>query len=139
MDKDEILSVVAPDEKKCECAKCAYGLFGGWDNWKCPKFPQGKPNGILYGGDKCPEADPIGEEENDMDESDKIRALLKAYGARDSEIENFMRDLRGEAKTEKSKAEVYRSLKEKGGSDLIIKLASMPKEEREKAIADYLK
>lgn len=138
MDKDEILNVLAPDERKCECAKCAYGLFGGWDNWKCPKFPKGKPNGILYGGDKCPEADIIGEED-EMDESDKIRALLKAYGARDSEIENFMRDLRGEAKTEKSKAEVYKAIKEKGGSDLIIKLASMTKEEREKAIADYLK
>ena len=78
-------------------------------------------------------------DEKDMDTEEKIKSLLKAYGAKDAEIANFMKDLRGEAKTEKSKADVYKAIKEKGGSELIIKLASMPKEEREKAIADYLK
>ena len=146
MREDEILSVESPQKDKCECAKCLYGLFGGWDNWKCAKFPNGKPNGVLYNGDKCPEfvSAEADEEENDMDADEKIRKLLKAYGASDTEIENFMNDLNDETeekpekKEEKAKTDVYKSLREKGGSDLIIKLGSMSKEEREKAIKDYL-
>ena len=67
----------------------------------------------------------------------RLRNLLKTYGAKDDSIEDFVRDLYKKAPS--TKADVYKAIKEKGGSDLIIKLASMPKEEREKAIADYLK
>lgn len=145
MNKDEELAVLSPVKDKCPCVKCALSMFGGWNDWRCAKFPNGKPDGILYDGDKCPEIVPINGEGEDMDIDEKIRKLLKAYGASESEIENFMTDLRAEDedKTEKeeerSKSELYKSLREKGGSDLIIKLASMPKEEREKAIAEYLK
>jgi len=50
---DEVFIKVA-DKSKCKCARCIYGLFGGWANWKCLKYKDGKPNEVLYENKDCP-------------------------------------------------------------------------------------
>lgn len=69
----------------------------------------------------------------------RIHDLLISFGASEESAEEFIEDLMKKKPKGTTKSELYKSLREKGGSDLIIKLASMPKEEREKAIAEYLK
>lgn len=85
-------------------------------------------------------------EDADM-EAEKIRNLLKRYGARDEEIENFMTDLY-EAKDEtKDEEEDFNYLDgdtmtklkaTKEGQDLIINAPKMAKDELKKAIKEYL-
>lgn len=89
-----------------------------------------------------------GEDSEDADmEAEKIRNLLKRYGAKDEEIENFMTDLY-EAKDEtKDDEEDFNYLDgdtmaklkaTKEGQDLIINAPKMAKDELKKAIKDYL-
>ena len=47
------------DKKKCPCTKCLYGQFGGFDNWKCIKYSEGKPREILYENKSCPKFKPF--------------------------------------------------------------------------------
>ena len=86
-------------------------------------------------------------EDNDM-EANKIRNLLKRYGADDKEIENFMTDLY-EAKDENEDAEeddfnyldsdTMSKLKlTEEGKDLIMNAPKMAKDELKKAIKEYL-
>ena len=86
-------------------------------------------------------------EGNDMEEN-KIRSLLKRYGAEDSEIENFMRDL-AEVKddAEEDEEDDFNYLDEETmtklkateeGKDLIMNAPKMAKDELKKAIMDYL-
>lgn len=85
-------------------------------------------------------------EGNDMEEN-KIRNLLKRYGAKDEEIENFMTDLyetKDEMKDEEEDfnyldGDTMSKLKAtKEGQDLIINAPKMAKDELKKAIKDYL-
>lgn len=72
----------------------------------------------------------------------RIRDLLISYGASEEASEQFIEDLlknKTQKEKERTKADIYKALREKGGSDLIIQLAGMSKAEREKAIKDYLK
>lgn len=53
--KNETLLVNVANKDKCPCVKCKWGkLFGGWDNWFCVKYVEGKPNDILYKNKECP-------------------------------------------------------------------------------------
>lgn len=79
-------------------------------------------------------------------EEQKIRELLKRYGAEDEEIENFMQDL-GEKKEDLEEDEeeyllnedTISKLKEtQKGQDLIINAPKMAKEDLKKAIKEYL-
>lgn len=69
-------------------------------------------------------------------EGDKIRKLLKEYGAPENEIENFMNDLNDDFNyldyIDKLK------LTEKG-KDIIAKAPELKKDELKKLILDYLK
>ena len=87
-------------------------------------------------------------EDNDMEEN-KIRNLLKRYGASDIEIENFMTDLyetKDEIKDDMEDddfnyldGDTMAKLKAtKEGQDLIIKAPKMAKDELKKAIMEYL-
>ena len=90
-----------------------------------------------------------GEESEDSQmEENKIRKLLKQYGAEDSEIENFMRDL-AEVKddAEDDEEDDFNYLDEETmtklkateeGKDLIMNAPKMAKDELKKAIMDYL-
>lgn len=83
----------------------------------------------------------IGRLQKDFD-TKKIKDLLLSYGASEEAADQFIEDLfKGKSKEEKkqTKAEIYKAMREKGGSDLIIKLATMNAEDREKAIQEYLK
>ena len=93
------------------------------------------------------EEKPNENEDNDM-EANKIRNLLKRYGADDKEIENFMTDLY-EAKDENEDAEeddfnyldsdTMSKLKlTEEGKDLIMNAPKMAKDELKKAIMEYL-
>ena len=93
------------------------------------------------------EEKPNENEDNDM-EANKIRNLLKRYGADDKEIENFMTDLY-EAKDENEDAEeddfnyldsdTMSKLKlTEEGKDLIMNAPKMAKDELKKAIKEYL-
>jgi hypothetical protein len=53
MDKNETISLQVANKEKCKCAKCLYGQFGGFDNWKCIKYPKGKPSEVLYENKDC--------------------------------------------------------------------------------------
>jgi len=97
--------------------------------------------------DMVKEENPKTESEDTEMEAEKIRNLLKRYGARDEEIENFMTDLY-EAKDEtKDEEEDFNYLDgdtmtklkaTKEGQDLIINAPKMAKDELKKAIKDYL-
>lgn len=88
-------------------------------------------------------------EGNDMEEQ-KIRSLLKRYGASDIEIENFMTDLyeaKDEIKDNMEEDDDFNYLDEetmtklkatKEGQDLIIKAPKMAKDELKKAVMEYL-
>lgn len=83
----------------------------------------------------------VGRFEKDFD-TKKIKDLLLSYGASEEAADQFIEDLfKGKSKEEKkqTKAEIYKAMREKGGSDLIIKLATMNADDREKAIQEYLK
>lgn len=83
----------------------------------------------------------VGRFEKDFD-TKKIKDLLLSYGASEEAADQFIEDLfKGKSKEEKkqTKAEIWKAMREKGGSDLIIKLATMNAEDREKAIQEYLK
>ena len=93
------------------------------------------------------EEKPNENEDNDM-EANKIRNLLKRYGADDKEIENFMTDLY-EAKDENEDAEeddfnyldsdTMSKLKlTEEGKDLIMNAPKMAKDELKKTIKEYL-
>lgn len=80
-------------------------------------------------------------------EADKIRNLLKRYGAEDNEIENFMTDLyetKDEMKDEEEDfnyldGDTMTKLKAtEEGKDLIMNAPKMAKDELKKAIMDYL-
>lgn len=93
------------------------------------------------------EETPKAESEDADMEAEKIRNLLKRYGAVDEEIENFMTDLY-EAKDEmKDEEEDFNYLDgdtmsklkaTKEGQDLIINAPKMAKDELKKAIKEYL-
>ena len=85
-------------------------------------------------------------EDTDM-EAEKIRNLLKRYGAVDEEIENFMTDLYETKDEMKDDEEDFNYLDgdtmaklkaTKEGQDLIINAPKMAKDELKKAIKDYL-
>ena len=85
-------------------------------------------------------------EDTDM-EAEKIRNLLKRYGAVDEEIENFMTDLYETKDEMKDDEEDFNYLDgdtmaklkaTKEGQDLIINAPKMAKDELKKAITDYL-
>lgn len=85
-------------------------------------------------------------EGNDMEEN-KIRSLLKRYGAEDSEIENFMRDLADYKDDAEDEEDDFNYLDEdtmtklkatEEGKDLIMNAPKMAKDELKKAIMDYL-
>lgn len=83
----------------------------------------------------------VGRFEKDFD-TNKVKDLLLSYGASEEAADQFIEDLfKGKSKEEKkqTKAEIWKAMREKGGSDLIIKLATMNAEDREKAIQEYLK
>lgn len=83
----------------------------------------------------------VGRFEKDFD-TKKIKDLLLSYGASEEAADQFIEDLfKSKSKEEKkqTKAEIWKAMREKGGSDLIIKLATMNAEDREKAIQEYLK
>lgn len=84
-------------------------------------------------------------EGNDMEEQ-KIRSLLKRYGAVDEEIENFMQDL-ADYKEDAEEDDDFNYLDDdtmtklkatEEGKDLIMNAPKMAKEELKKAIMDYL-
>lgn len=84
-------------------------------------------------------------EGNDMEEN-KIRSLLKRYGAVDEEIENFMQDL-ADYKEEAEEDDDFNYLDgdtmtklkaTEEGKDLILNAPKMAKDELKKAIMDYL-
>lgn len=84
-------------------------------------------------------------EGNDMEEN-KIRSLLKRYGAVDEEIENFMQDL-ADYKEDAEEDDDFNYLDgdtmtklkaTEEGKDLILNAPKMAKEELKKAIMDYL-
>lgn len=88
------------------------------------------------------------ESEDSPMEENKIRKLLKQYGAEDNEIENFMRDL-AEVKddVEDEEEDDFNYLDEETmtklkateeGKDLIMNAPKMAKDELKKAIMDYL-
>ena len=94
-------------------------------------------------------------EDNEMDkesedspmEENKIRKLLKQYGAEDSEIENFMRDLAEVKDDAEDEEDDFNYLDEETmtklkapeeGKDLIMNAPKMAKDELKKAIMDYL-
>lgn len=85
-------------------------------------------------------------EGNDMEEN-KIRSLLKRYGAVDEEIENFMQDLADYKEDAEEDEEDFNYLDgdtmtklkaTEEGKDLILNAPKMAKEELKKAIMDYL-
>ena len=85
-------------------------------------------------------------EDTDM-EAEKIRNLLKRYGAVDEENENFMTDLYETKDEMKDDEEDFNYLDgdtmtklkaTKEGQDLIINAPKMAKDELKKAITDYL-
>jgi hypothetical protein len=93
------------------------------------------------------EENPKAESEGNDMEAEKIRNLLKRYGAEDKEIENFMTDLyetKDEMKDEEEDfnyldGDTMAKLKAtKEGQDLIINAPKMAKDELKKAIKDYL-
>lgn len=84
-------------------------------------------------------------EGNDMEEQ-KIRSLLKRYGAVDEEIENFMQDL-ADYKEDAEEDDDFNYLDDdtmtklkatEEGKDLILNAPKMAKEELKKAIMEYL-
>lgn len=84
-------------------------------------------------------------EDNDMEEN-KIRSLLKRYGAVDEEIENFMQDL-ADYKEDAEEDDDFNYLDgdtmtklkaTEEGKDLILNAPKMAKDELKKAIMDYL-
>lgn len=93
------------------------------------------------------EETPKTESEDTNMEAEKIRNLLKRYGARDEEIENFMTDLYETKDEMKDDEEDFNYLDgdtmtklkaTKEGQDLIINAPKMAKDELKKAIKDYL-
>lgn len=87
------------------------------------------------------------ESEDSPMEENKIRKLLKQYGAVDEEIENFMTDLYETKDEMKDDEEDFNYLDgdtmaklkaTKEGQDLIINAPKMAKDELKKAIKDYL-
>ena len=94
-------------------------------------------------------------EDNEMDkesedspmEENKIRKLLKQYGAEDNEIENFMKDLAEVKDDAEDEEDDFNYLDEdtmtklkatEEGKDLIMNAPKMAKDELKKAIMDYL-
>ena len=84
-------------------------------------------------------------EGNDMEEN-KIRSLLKRYGAVDEEIENFMQDL-ADYKEDAEEDDDFNYLDDdtmtklkatEQGKDLIMNAPKMAKDELKKAIIEYL-
>lgn len=66
------------NKKKCSCAKCLYGQFGGFDNWKCIKYSKGKLREILYENEPCPKFKPSS---NEKELSKEFKQLLdEKYG-----------------------------------------------------------
>lgn len=43
---------------KCKCKNCLFGFFGGFTNWKCVKYKEGKPDDVLYENKECPKFKP---------------------------------------------------------------------------------
>ena len=93
------------------------------------------------------EETPKTESEDTEMEAEKIRNLLKRYGAVDEEIENFMTDLYETKDEMKDDEEDFNYLDgdtmsklkaTKEGQDLIINAPKMAKDELKKAIKDYL-
>ena len=87
------------------------------------------------------------ESEDSPMEENKIRKLLKQYGAEDSEIENFMRDLAEVKDDVEDEEDDFNYLDEETmtklkateeGKDLIMNAPKMAKDELKKAIMDYL-
>lgn len=87
------------------------------------------------------------ESEDSQMEENKIRKLLKQYGAEDNEIENFMRDLAEVKDDVEDEEEDFNYLDEETmtklkateeGKDLIMNAPKMAKDELKKAIMDYL-
>lgn len=90
------------------------------------------------------------ESENGTMEENKIRKLLKQYGAEDNEIENFMRDLaevKDDVEDDVEDEEDFNYLDEdtmtklkatEEGKDLIMNAPKMAKDELKKAIMEYL-
>lgn len=87
------------------------------------------------------------ENEGDDMEENKIRKLLKQYGAEDNEIENFMRDLAEVKDDAEDEEDDFNYLDEdtmtklkatEEGKDLIMNAPKMAKDELKKAIMDYL-
>ena len=85
-------------------------------------------------------------EDNEMDEN-KIRVLLKRYGAEDSEIENFMEDLANYKEDATDEEDDFNYLDDETmtklkateeGKDLIMNAPKMAKDELKKAIMEYL-
>lgn len=86
-------------------------------------------------------------EDNDMEEN-KIRALLKRYGAVDEEIENFMNDLadfKEEIKEDDEEefspysSDIMAKLREtEEGKDILMKAPKMQRNEFINAVKDYL-
>ena len=76
------------DKKKCPCAKCLYGQFGGFDNWKCIKYSKGKPREILYENESCPKFKPF----NSVKELTKeFKQLLDEKYGKDFEVYSITR------------------------------------------------
>ena len=85
-------------------------------------------------------------EDNEMDEQ-KIRALLKKYGAEDKEIDNFMEDLANYKEDATDEEDDFNYLDDETmtklkateeGKDLIMNAPKMAKDELKKAIMEYL-
>ena len=98
--------------------------------------------------DLVTENEEVEESEDSPMEENKIRKLLKQYGAEDSEIENFMRDLADyKDGAEEDEEDDFNYLDEETmtklkateeGKDLIMNAPKMAKDELKKAIMDYL-
>lgn len=97
--------------------------------------------------DVVKEENPKTESEDTDMEAEKIRNLLKRYGAVDEEIENFMTDLYETKDEMKDDEEDFNYLDgdtmaklkaTKEGQDLIINAPKMAKDELKKAIKEYL-
>ena len=85
-------------------------------------------------------------EDAEMDEN-KIRVLLKKYGAEDKEIENFMEDLANYKEDATDEEDDFNYLDDETmtklkateeGKDLIMNAPKMAKDELKKAIMEYL-
>lgn len=72
--EDEKISIKTTSQK-CPCINCAVRLrelWGGSWSWRCPAYPHGKPEEVLYDNKPCDEFEPMEEsDEIDMEEEEE--------------------------------------------------------------------